>query len=161
MSQDLCLDQIQEFQTRGDNILDLVFTNRPDIAKSPQLLAGLCDHDAVSHKISLQPFRKKPTKREIWLWNKVDPDKIISDTYSFHSKFFKSFCVECNVIDMWNFVKSEVEVMISNNVPKKVTSAKQHQPWINTKTKRLIRKKQRWFTKSIIEPINYSERCES
>ena len=26
MSQDLCLDQIQEFPTRGDNILDLIFT---------------------------------------------------------------------------------------------------------------------------------------
>ena len=80
MSQDLCLDQINEFPTRGDKILDIIFTNRPDIAKSPQLLSGVCDHEAISFKISLQPFRKKPIKREILLWNKADKDSLIKDT---------------------------------------------------------------------------------
>ena len=59
MSSDLCLDQIVDFPTRDTAILDLIFTNRPDIAKTPKLLAGLGDHEADTHKISLQPFRKK------------------------------------------------------------------------------------------------------
>ena len=37
MSQDLCLDQIQEFPTCRDQMFDLIFTNRPDIAKTPKL----------------------------------------------------------------------------------------------------------------------------
>ena len=68
----LCLDQIVDFPTRYTAIFYLIFTNRPDIAKTPKLLARLGDHEAVS----LQPL-KKNTKREILLQNKADKTKLI------------------------------------------------------------------------------------
>ena len=131
MSQDLCLDQINEFPTRGDKILDILFTNRPDIAKSPQLLSGVCDHEAISFKISLTPFRKRPIKREILLWNKADTDNLIKDTESFRSKFLKSFCTECNVSDIWNFIKEEITKLLKkcsfkNNVFKTTSAVDEH-----------------------------------
>ena len=46
---------------------------------------------------------------------------------------------------MWNFIKTEFHKIIEDNVPSKLTSSKAHQPWINTETKRLIRKRNRWF----------------
>ena len=53
MSSDLCLNQIVESPTRDTATLDLIFTNRPDIAKNPKLMAGLGDHEAITHKVSL------------------------------------------------------------------------------------------------------------
>ena len=148
MSQDLCLDQIVNTPTRGTAILDLIFTNRPDIAKKPQIIAGLGDHDCVTHEISLKIFRKKPIKREILLWTKADNENIINDCKSFRSKFFETFNSESNVIEIWDFIKTEIQKIIKKNVPSKETTSKQHQPWINTKTKQLIRKKQRWYSKA-------------
>ena len=49
---------------------------------------------------------------------------------------------------MWNFVKEEIETIISRNVPSKTTTSRHHQPWINTETKRIIRKKNRWLQKA-------------
>ena len=46
---------------------------------------------------------------------------------------------------MWNFVKNEFIKIIDKNVPSKETSSKSHQPWITTETKKLIRKKNRWY----------------
>ena len=34
---------------------------------------------------------------------------------------------------------------MEDNVPSKLTSSKNHQPWITTETKRTLRRKQRWF----------------
>ena len=62
--------------------------------------------------------------------------------------FFNIFNSESNVTDIWNFIKKEVESIIETNVPSKTSSTRQHQPWINTKTKRLLRKKQRWYQKA-------------
>ena len=148
MSQDLCLDQIVNVPTRGPNILDLIFTNRPDIAKEPEALAGLGDHECVFSKISLKVFRKKPAKREILLWTKADNENMINDCKTFKSKFFETFDSTSNVLEIWDFIKSEIQKIIQNNVPSKITSSKQHQPWINTKTKQLLRKKERWYSKA-------------
>ena len=116
--------------------------------KTSSHLSGIADHHSVSHTISIHPFRKKPCKREIHLWSKVDNDKLINDTKIFRDSFLKLFTPSCNVNEIWNFIKKEINKIIQDNVPTKVTSSKSHQPWINTKTKRLLRKKERWFKKA-------------
>ena len=59
-----------------------------------------------------------------------------------------TFTVKDNVQDMWDFIKKEINKIVETNVPTKMTSSKTHQPWINTETKRLIRKKNRWLGKA-------------
>ena len=49
---------------------------------------------------------------------------------------------------MWEYIKKEITVIINKNVPLKEISTKTHQPWINTETKKLIRKKNRWLGKA-------------
>ena len=49
---------------------------------------------------------------------------------------------------MWTFIKDNIQRIISNNVPTKKTSAKFYQPWITSKTKRLIRNKNLWYQKA-------------
>ena len=60
MSQDLGLSQIINFPSRGDSVLDLLFTNTPDFISETSLLAGLGDHDLIKIKSNFQPIRKKP-----------------------------------------------------------------------------------------------------
>ena len=145
MAQDLGLSQIVNIPTRGHSLLDLLFTNIPDFVKNCSLSAGLGDHDIVELKSKFQPIRKKPTKRRIHLWNRVDETKIQKDTHDFRLKFLTLFSVSDNVQDMWDFVKSNIDKIIEDNVESKLTSSKTHQPWITTETKRMLRKKNRWF----------------
>ena len=42
---------------------------------------------------------------------------------------------------MWDYIKKEIFSIIDKYVPSKISSSKTHQPWINTATKKLIRKK--------------------
>ena len=76
MAQDLGLSQVIDTPTRGTSFLDLLFSNRPDLVKNCKLLAGLGDHEAVRVQLALQVIRKKPTKRRIQLWNRVDETKL-------------------------------------------------------------------------------------
>ena len=148
MAQDLGLSQIIDFPTRGTSILDLLFSNRPDLVKNCKLLAGLGDHEAVRVQLALQIIRKKPTQRRIQLWNRVDESKLKNDAHKFRSTFLEKFSVKDNVLEMWDFIKAEINAIIEKNVPTKMSSSKTHQPWINTETKRLIRKKNRWLKKA-------------
>ena len=50
------------------------------------------------------------------------------------------------MIEIWNFIKIEINKITKNHVPPKLTSSKFHQPF--TKIKRLIRKKNRWFQRA-------------
>ena len=44
-------------------------------------------------------------------------------------------------------MKKNLLIMMEDNVPSKMTSSKNHQPWITTETKRSLRRKHRWFKK--------------
>ena len=116
--------------------------------KKCEPLAGLGDHDIVRITSSITPPRKKPIKRKIQLWNKVDEIEIQKDAHNFKLKFLENFSVQDNVIEMWNFIKTEITAIMDKNIPTKLTSSKFHQPWINSTSKKLIRKKHRWFKKA-------------
>ena len=100
MSQNLGLQQIVDFPTRGTSLLDLFFTNKPDLVTNCELLAGLGDHEAVSIKNSLFIKKKKPTKRKILLWNRADVNKIKEKTHTFRNTFLKKFSTSSNVNEM-------------------------------------------------------------
>ena len=147
MSQDLGLQQIVDFPTRGTSLLDIFFSNKPDLVNSCKLLSGLGDHEAVSIKNSLFIKKKKPTKRKILLWNRADVNKIKEKTHTFRTTFLNKFSTNSNVDEMWDYIKKEIFSIIDKYVPSKISSSKTHQPWINTETKKLIRKKIDGYTK--------------
>ena len=142
MAQDLGLTQIVDVPTRGTSTLDLLFTNNPGFVKDCSLLPGLGDHEIVSVKSSLHPFRKKPTKRKIYLWNKVDEAEIQKAAHDLRLRFLSLFSATSNVNDMWNFLKTEFLKIIDEHVPTKETSTKSHQPWITTETKKIDSEKE-------------------
>ena len=79
---------------------------------------------------------------------KITSSTILTNFGCRKSKFQTLFTTFNNVSDMWDFIKTEFSKIIENNVPTKLTSTKFHQPWINTETKRLLRRKNKWFKKA-------------
>ena len=148
MAQDLGFSQIINVPTRGTSLLDLLFTNYPHFLQDCSLHSGLGDHEVVRIKASLQPIRKKPIKRKIQLWSRADNITLQKEAHELKIRFLNNFSVKDNVTDMWNYLKVEINNIIEKNVPTKETSSKCHQPWINSEVKKLIRKKNRWFTKA-------------
>ena len=49
---------------------------------------------------------------------------------------------------MWECFKGKILNIISDHIPTKQTSTKFHQPWITSETKRMLRKKEKWYIKS-------------
>ena len=105
MAQDLFLNQIVDKPTRGKSILDLLFTNRPNIFKKSDHLSGPGDHLVPLHTIILKPIFKKPAQRKIFLWSKADLSKIIESTQVLKSNFFKLFDKTSSVLDIWDYRK--------------------------------------------------------
>ena len=146
----MCLEQIVDFPTRGDNTLDLIFTSHPShkIRCKPLLPTGLkSGHDIVLLDTSLQAVRATPVKRKIYLWKKADTENIKTT----RTDYCRTFPAErfASVEDMWQNLKSA----LTNNtmekfVPSKISSSKYTHSWVNTKIPRATHRKQRAHRKA-------------
>ena len=148
---DLGLTQTVSSPTRGDNILDLFFTNNTNFIRNTSVISGTSDHQAVivESNISFKP--KKPTQKTIRLWNKVNLHKLKQDSLNFCNSF-KSFYKDKQISDinaMWLFIKQNLLQILNDNVPTKLSSSKYYHPWINLQIKRLIRNKNQWYQKAV------------
>ena len=133
--------------TRGENTLDIFLTNCPDLIKSRNIVSGIGDHEAVRIDSSLRLKRKKPSRRIIRLWNKVNLDNLKKDVKKFSDRFLKTQSPANHPNVLWNCIRNNLMTAMDIHVPTKLSSSKIHQPWI-TQTKRLLRQKQRWFNKA-------------
>ena len=52
-----------------------------------------------------------------------------------------------NAKQLWEIFKNKLNQLIKDHVPHKVAKAKDSLPWINTKTKKLIRKRDKLYRK--------------
>ena len=76
MEPDLGLTQMIDFHTRGTNILDLFFTNRPDLVNQCSPMPGISDHHAVFVDTNMCAPRIKQPKRTLYMWGKANIDNI-------------------------------------------------------------------------------------
>ena len=141
------LHQTVRHPTRGDNILDLFFTNNISLVKNTEVVSGVSDHDAAIVDSRLQLLHQKQPKRKIRLWNKANIDQIKRDADAFKNLFIDTH-KDLGVNDMWLFIKKNLLTILENNVPSKTSSSKFWLPWISTTTKRLIRNKNIWYKKA-------------
>ena len=149
-SQDLGLSQIISKSTRGNSILDLLFTNTPFLFSKEKIIPGpgKGDHHIVCLDTILKPPRKKPLKLKIQLWKATNIFNLKRDALNFNHQFLKSHNEKTNVEILWKSIKENLNLLMEDNVPNKISSSKNHQPWITTKTKQLLRRKHRLFKKA-------------
>ena len=79
---DVASEQIVDFPTRRENLLDIFITNRPSLLNKCTPIPGLSDHDIVFVDSNITPARQKPPRRLIRLWKKVNLPKMQADLKS-------------------------------------------------------------------------------
>jgi len=76
------------------------------------------------------------------MWKQADTTQIRQDTVKFSTEFCLNSTERC-VDDMWEEISSHLNSMVENHVPTKQASLKFHQPWVDSKLKKLSRRKHR------------------
>ncbi|XP_071123237.1 uncharacterized protein [Mytilus edulis] len=148
MSADLSIQQINNNTTRGNNILDLMFTSHPGNIDRCKTLPpiGNSDHDIVLVDITANDNKPKPTKRKINLWKKADLESIGKHLDSQYDLFNKSEFVDIDT--MWTSIKKIIKESMEKFVPTKRSLARKSHPWMNIHLRRMSRQKQRAYSKA-------------
>ena len=142
------LEQIVDFPTRGDNTLDVILTNRPSLTNRCEGAPGLSDHDIVFTDIEVKAQRRKPVQHKILLWKRADFDAIRCRVKKWSDQYTTKHSTSTPVEQLANEMQQELENVVADLVPSKLSSTRGGQPWFNTQTKRAIRRKRRAFKKA-------------
>ncbi|XP_076448293.1 uncharacterized protein LOC143285011 [Babylonia areolata] len=70
--QDLGLEQMVTFPTRGENTLDLFLPNHPSLVPRVESMPELSDHDIPYMEFQTHPVHQKQTRRPVPQYNKAD-----------------------------------------------------------------------------------------
>ena len=143
---DVGLYQANDKPTRGDNILDLFLTNRPNLLTRCTTIPALGDHDIVLTDSKTKATRVKPVARKVSIWKKADFDTIKKSTVTFSED--NTTHPELTVNELWQRIQDHLTNMMNIHVPAKITSTKNHLPWINSKLKKISRRKYRAWRKA-------------
>jgi hypothetical protein len=153
LSQDLldCLDdnglqQLVTEPTRGPNTLDLFITNNSTLINKVQVIPGISDHQAVLVDGDLSPIVNKQPKRQIPLYKKADWNQLKDHVRDF-GKHLDRTDTTVSPNTLWQNFKIMLETGISKHIPHKCARQKDSMPWITTKIKRLIGRKNKLYAR--------------
>ena len=144
LAQDTALTQVVDQPTRGNNILDLLLTNRPSLVNrlaSLPPLSAKADHNCVLLSINTKAFIAKKAQRTIHNYNRADWESI-KQNFGLFSNEFKSTTFS-NIQDMWNSFETKVHNLITKHVPSKTISGSKlaPKPWITSEIRHLLKKR--------------------
>jgi hypothetical protein len=73
------LIQLHEEPTRENNLLDLIFTTNPTLAKTSTNIPGISDHAIVVTDIDTKPYYQNTNPRKSYVWAKADWEQVNQD----------------------------------------------------------------------------------
>ena len=142
------LEQVVDFPTRDNNLLDIFATNRPSLVQSCKPIPGVSDHEIVYVSSDICAKYQRPVKRKIWLWSKADQPSLKTDMQSFSQDFTENNSIKTDVNSLWSDFSRKCLELMGNHVPSKETSSRYSQPWINQDLKRLSRRKKNAYNRA-------------
>ena len=143
---DTGLQQLVEEPTRGQNTLDLLYSNSPGRVCNTEVLPGISDHNIPSCVVDIIPLRRIQKPRWITLYNKADWANIANELKSFKAKI-ESKEHQLDINTLWNDFKSMVQHLVETYIPRKKTKRVRKLPYITPEIERLIRKRNRLYKK--------------
>ena len=141
------LVQLQNSPTRGDNILDLFGTNKPNLVKSIKNIPGISDHDALAIDMDIQAQLSKKPPHKVFKWGKADWDSMKADTIDF-SKQYLDVSGNRSVSENYSSIENHLKKVLNTHVPSKMSRIRSDVPWLTNELKRQCRRKQRLYNKS-------------
>ena len=147
---ELTLDQVINIPTRGTNTLDLLFTDTPSLVSKVSAAPGLSDHDTIIVDHQLKASINKKKEREVPLYGKADWDGLRK-----HIKTLASDYLRANPPDdrrslhnNWLWIKGSIHGAMKRYIPTKMIGTRFNLPYLTTKIKRKMRKRQRVFKRA-------------
>ena len=141
------LNQMHREPTREDRLLDLFFTNKPNLVKASRTIPGLSDHEIVMVDSDIKAHINIQDPRHIRLWSKEIGKKIKDEASDFRLKFLDNignYSVNANYVKFKNFING----IINKHVPTRAMRSPKHNlPWITQKIRRMCRKNNAFSTK--------------
>lgn len=139
------LHQMVTFPTRDNNTLDLFVTDHPTLVPRVEPVPGISDHLAVFMEFQVQPERRNVTNRQVPCYRRANWTAMHSEANDLASKIKNSFTPKDNVENIWACFKDGLKEIIKQHVPHITPKAKYGKPWVDAKSKGLIRKRDRAF----------------
>ena len=145
ITEEHALHQHVDKPTRGDNILDLLFSTYPDLVENVEVSSGMSDHSVVTAVISVNPKSKPKRPRKVFLFKKMDLNKMKKEASRFRDDFISERSALNSTNELWNEFTNKVNDLLHENVPMKLIREKWDVPWMTGSIKKLIRKKHRVY----------------
>ena len=142
------LEQVVDFPTRDNNLLDIFATNRPSLVESCKPIPGVSDHEIVHVSSDISAKYQRPVKRKIWLWSKADLPSLKTDMQNFSQHLTEKNSIKTDVNILWTEFSKKCLELMKNHVPSIETSSRYSQPWINRDLKRLSRRKKKAYMRA-------------
>ena len=148
---DYSLSQHVKVPTRpvSGKTLDLLLSTYPNSVSNVSASPGLSDHLAVTFEINLKPKRSTKPPHKVYVYKKADFGGLNNFISKSSSEFFASNPWGNSVEQNWNSFKHAVTSGISKFIPQKSSKPKFNLPWINSKIKREMRKKDRLHKRAV------------
>ena len=102
--------------------------------------------------INIKPLRNKQTPRKIPLYKKADWEGLKKHISEFGRSLQSNLNISTPVNQLWHNITSELERAINKFITHKTAKIKDRQPWINTKIRRLMRKRDKLYYKNSLPP---------
>ena len=126
--------------------LDLFFTTNSTLVERSTVTPGLSDHDGVPLIIiSAKPRVIKQRPRKVFLYHKANNQALLDDIGNWSREFCDKDCSNRSVNEMYEEFQNKIQSAMDNHIPSKILTKRNQTPWINTKVKRLHKRKQRAY----------------
>ena len=139
-------DQVINYPTHiKGNILDLVFSNDPDLIvyTKPIGRIGKSDHEMIEIGLNFSTNTNQ-LESTYFDWNRANFSEMNEHLNSID---WQTTLVDLSVEESWEKIKSEILHAQRMHVPERKSKRKNQPDWMDTKTLRLVRKKRRQWKK--------------
>ena len=144
---ELGLKQFVDFPTRGNNLLDLILTNKESGVGDVTSRPGVSDHEMLMYNFHVRIEKSLNRPRKIYHYHRADVDGL----KAFIARALTGFTARLstmNVSEQWDYFKEKLSQGLEKYIPSKIAKSKVSHPWVNRKIRREIRKRERLYKKA-------------
>ncbi|KAK3088908.1 hypothetical protein FSP39_025302 [Pinctada imbricata] len=141
------LTQVHDEATRGENLLDLIFTTNPSLVKTSSNIPGISVHAIIVTDVDAKPYYQKQNPRKAYQWSKANWEGVYTDLDNLTSEIESLDKQGTPINNLWNKFKNAIHSSLDKNIPAKMIKSNKLQ-WINHKIMKMIRRKQTLYNQA-------------
>jgi len=140
---DLGLEQVIEQPTRGENTLDLMCISHPNLVPRTETMPGVSDHCIVYLELQLSAVQERQVQRPMPCYNKADWPQLKASISNLSSSVMDNFTPDSNPEEIWTTLRDGILESVQQYIPHRLLCPKRSLPWVDYKTRKLIRRRDR------------------